>query len=104
MIEDFKIDDVESIVSDFIESDDYRKIKSHQEPKSYILGGQAGAGKSNLTIKIKASLNNDVLEINGDDVGDIPSIKLIDGEYWGEEHDGTRILLINKQGEKVGTL
>lgn len=37
------------------------------KPKSYILGGQSGAGKSLLIEKIKAETSNNILIINADD-------------------------------------
>ena len=36
-------------------------------PKGFVLGGQPGAGKSNLIKMINAQLNGNVLVVNGDE-------------------------------------
>ncbi len=41
-------------------------LKANSNPKAFILGGQPGAGKSNLTAQITRMLENNVIEINGD--------------------------------------
>ncbi|GKH61391.1 zeta toxin family protein [Campylobacter ureolyticus] len=43
-----------------------KSLKINNNPKAYVLGGQPGAGKSNLTANITKILKNNVIEINGD--------------------------------------
>ena len=38
-----------------------------QNPKGFVLGGQPGAGKSSLILKVKEELDGNVIVINGDD-------------------------------------
>ncbi|MDO4997340.1 MAG: zeta toxin family protein [Neisseria sp.] len=46
---------------------DERQIVSSSTPKGFVLGGQPGAGKSNLTRLINTDLNGNLLVINGDE-------------------------------------
>lgn len=39
---------------------------NQEKPQSFVLGGQPGAGKSNLLLEAKKKLNRNILEINGD--------------------------------------
>ncbi|MCT7910724.1 zeta toxin family protein [Aliarcobacter butzleri] len=41
-------------------------IPYQNKPQGFILGGQPGAGKSNLLLEAKKKLNRNILEINGD--------------------------------------
>lgn len=42
-------------------------VTSQEQPKSYVLGGQSGSGKSYLIKEVREQLNNNVIVINGDD-------------------------------------
>ena len=46
---------------------DEHQIKPELPPKGFVLGGQPGAGKSNLIKMINAQLNGNVLVVNGDE-------------------------------------
>ena len=46
---------------------DEHQIKPEFPPKGFVLGGQPGAGKSNLIKMINAQLNGNVLVVNGDE-------------------------------------
>ena len=43
------------------------QVRPSSLPKGFVLGGQPGAGKSNLVQKIRAELNRNLLVINGDE-------------------------------------
>lgn len=46
---------------------DEHQIKPEAFPKGFVLGGQPGAGKSNLIKKINAEMNGNLLIVNGDE-------------------------------------
>ncbi|MBR5676338.1 MAG: zeta toxin family protein, partial [Neisseriaceae bacterium] len=47
--------------------DDYHLAKPCVNPQGFVLGGQPGAGKSNLLKQIENRLNGNVLIINADE-------------------------------------
>lgn len=44
-----------------------RATPTQQHPQGFVLGGQPGAGKSSLILKVKEELEGNVIVINGDD-------------------------------------
>ncbi len=60
---------IEKIIQDIWQKEivgDNSSIKKSEHPQAFVLGGQPGAGKSNLAKEICKNLHDNVVEINGD--------------------------------------
>lgn len=65
LLDDYTLDDVNDAANMFYEKLTKGRFVTGQTPKAYILGGQAGAGKTNLQAKIIKENANAVI-VNGD--------------------------------------
>ena len=65
LLDDYTLDDVNDAANKYYEQLTAGKAVTGEKPKAYILGGQAGAGKTNLQNKIIKENANAVV-INGD--------------------------------------